>query len=80
MRESFRGGRKLPGGIRSYPLDKLYEEVAFLAYYFHWAYETIMNMEHRERQRWCQEVSRINKELNSGLRNEEAKSKSILEF
>jgi len=47
----------------AYPLDRIYEEVAFLAYYFHWDYETIMNMEHQERQRWCEEISRINKKL-----------------
>lgn len=48
-----------------YPSDLIYEEVAFLAYYFHWDYETILNMEHRERQRWCEEISSINRELNS---------------
>ncbi|KCZ70554.1 hypothetical protein ANME2D_02574 [Candidatus Methanoperedens nitroreducens] len=53
-----------------YPLDHLYEEVAFLAYHFHWDYDTIMNMEHRERQQWCDEVSKINKKLSS----EETKS------
>lgn len=46
-----------------YPLDRLYEEVAFIAYYFHWDYRTIMEMEHRERQRWCEEASSINKKL-----------------
>ncbi len=46
-----------------YPLDRLYEEVAFIAYYFHWGYRDILEMEHRERQRWCEEVSRINKKL-----------------
>lgn len=47
-----------------YPLDRLYEEVAFLAYYFHWDDDRILNLEHRDRQRWCREISRINKQLN----------------
>jgi len=47
-----------------YPLDRLHEEVAFLAYHFHWDYDTILNMEHRERIQWCEEVSKINKKLN----------------
>ncbi len=47
----------------SYPLDKLYEEVAFIAYHFHWSFEEIMNMEHRERQKWVEEISRINQRL-----------------
>lgn len=46
-----------------YPLSSLYEEVAFLAYYVNWDYEIIMNMEHRERQQWCGEISKINKKL-----------------
>ncbi len=50
--------------MTGYPLADLYEEVAFLAYHFHWDYETIMNMEHRERKLWCEEVSKINKKLN----------------
>jgi len=50
--------------MTGYPIDRLHEEVAFLAYHFHWDYETIMNMEHRERLSWCEEVSKINKKLN----------------
>jgi hypothetical protein len=50
--------------MKGYPPDHIYEEVAFLAYHFHWDYETIMNMEHRERNRWCEEVSKINKKIN----------------
>ncbi len=57
-----------------YPLDKIYEEVAFIAYYFHWQYEDIMNLEHRERQRWCEEISKINRKISG------EKGKSILEI
>ena len=34
------------GGILGYPLPALYEEVAFVAYHFHWPPETILNLEH----------------------------------
>ena len=61
----------------SYPLDQLYEEVAFLAYHFHWDHETIMNMEHRDRQRWCEEISKINRNLNSSSTSNE---RSILDI
>lgn len=44
----------------SYPLDRLHEEVAFIAYYLHWPHDQILNMEHRDRRRWCEEVSKIN--------------------
>ncbi|WP_338015830.1 DUF6760 family protein [Paenibacillus mesophilus] len=52
------------GGITGYPIDKIYEEASFIAYYFHWPHEQIMSMEHRERRRWCEEISKINRNLN----------------
>jgi len=51
-----------------YPLDRIYEEVAFIAYHFHWCHEDLMNMEHRERRGWCEEISRINKRLNESTK------------
>ncbi|MFM9327204.1 DUF6760 family protein [Paenibacillus mesotrionivorans] len=50
--------------MAGYPLDRLYEEVAFLTYYLHWDYRTVLNLEHAERERWCKEISRINQKLN----------------
>jgi hypothetical protein len=47
-----------------YPLDRLYEEVAYIAYHFHWPYGEIMTMEHAERQRWVDEIAAINTRLN----------------
>ena len=46
--------------MTGYPLDRLYEEVAFIAYYFHWSAEAILQMPHRDRARWCAEISKIN--------------------
>ena len=37
------------GGVVGYPLDQLHEEVAFIAYHFHWSPEQIMDLEHRDR-------------------------------
>jgi hypothetical protein len=51
----------------SYPLDTIYEEVAFIAYHFHWSYEEIVNLDHTERRRWCREISKINERLNQEL-------------
>ena len=65
MRREVQGGGASPGGIaKSYPLDRIYEEIAFLGYYLHWGYEELMGMEHRERLRFCREVSRINDQMN----------------
>jgi hypothetical protein len=38
--------------------------VAYLSYYFHWPYEQIMGMDHRERRHWAREVARINEQIN----------------
>jgi uncharacterized protein DUF6760 len=54
--------------IRGYPLERIYEEVAFIAYYFHWSYEDIMNMDHRERRKWCEEISKINEKINKEMK------------
>ena len=63
------GGRhRQPGGIAGYPLDRLHEEVAYLAYHFHWPPETILEMEHPERKRWVGEVAAINERLNEAAK------------
>lgn len=49
--------------MTGYPSDRLYEEVAFIAYHFHWPHDEIMAMEHRERMRWVDEISRINRQM-----------------
>jgi hypothetical protein len=43
--------------------------MAFIAYYFHWSEQEILAMAHWERQMWCQEISGINRKLNSGTRS-----------
>lgn len=51
--------------MTGYPLERLYEEVAFIAYHFHWPFADVINLEHGERRRWCEEISKINKKLSS---------------
>ncbi|WXR60681.1 DUF6760 family protein [Peptostreptococcaceae bacterium AGR-M142] len=48
-----------------YPKEKIFEEAAFLAYNLHWNHDDIMNMEHKDRRKWCEEVSKINKNLSA---------------
>lgn len=47
-----------------YPLDQLHEEVAYIAYHFHWPPEAILMMEHRDRQLWAEQIAAINRRLN----------------
>lgn len=50
--------------METYPTDRLYEEVAFIAYHFNWSREEVMGLPHSERQRWCEEISAINERIN----------------
>jgi hypothetical protein len=51
LQYSIFSGARTSGGVVSYPSDTLYEEVAFIAYHFHWSQNDILNLEHTTRQR-----------------------------
>lgn len=55
--------------MTGYPLEAVYEEVAFIAYHFHWPPEDILRMEHPERRRWVGQISRINERSNEEARS-----------
>jgi hypothetical protein len=50
--------------VSRYPLARLYEEVAYIAYHFHWPQKEILALEHLERQKWVAEIAKINQRLN----------------
>ncbi|MDQ3958096.1 MAG: hypothetical protein M3273_07215 [Actinomycetota bacterium] len=41
------------------PADALYEEIAFLAYHFHWSLDEILGLPHPLRERFTAEVARF---------------------
>ncbi len=51
-----------------YPLDQLYEEVAYIAYYFHWPLDQVLELEHAERCRWVEQIVEINNKLSESMR------------
>ena len=57
-----------------YPANRLFEEVAYIAYHFHWPYEQIMSFEHPERQKWVEEIAKINRRLNDAMKSETPES------
>jgi transcriptional antiterminator len=57
--------------MKLYPADRIYEEIAYIAYHFHWSYSDLMNMDHKERQRWCMEIAKINEKINTELKKKE---------
>jgi Family of unknown function (DUF6760) len=42
----------------------LHEEVAFVAYHFHWSPTDVLALEHTDRRRWVEEISSINDRMN----------------
>jgi hypothetical protein len=47
----------------TYAPDRLYEEVAYVAYHFHWSLDDILDMEHPLRRRFVGEIAKINRRL-----------------
>ncbi len=47
----------------TYAPDRLFEEVAYVSYHFHWSLEEILSLEHGMRQRFVEEIASINRRL-----------------
>jgi hypothetical protein len=47
----------------TYTTDRLFEEVAYVAYHFHWSLDEILDLEHPVRQRFVSEIAKINRRL-----------------
>ncbi|GAA2751233.1 DUF6760 family protein [Kitasatospora cinereorecta] len=44
----------------TYATERLYEEVAYVAYHFHWGLDSILDLEHPERLRYVAQIARLN--------------------
>jgi hypothetical protein len=49
----------------TYAPDRLYEEVAYIAYHFHWPLGDLLDLEHPERRRFVDEIAHINTRLSA---------------
>jgi hypothetical protein len=47
----------------TYATDRLFEEVAYVAYHFHWSLGEILDLEHPIRRRFVDEIGRIDRRL-----------------
>ena len=47
----------------TYAPDRIYEEVAYVAYHFHWSLDEILDLEHKQRLRFVGEIAQINTRL-----------------
>ena len=52
-----------------YPETELYKEMAFISYYHHWDYGTVMTLDHKTRRRFCAEISAIHREISDAPKN-----------
>jgi hypothetical protein len=50
----------------TYATDRLFEEVAYVAYHFHWSFEELLDLEHPVRHRFVEEIDRLNRRLEEG--------------
>ncbi len=70
MPRTVRGGGSRIGGAIGYPLNRLYEEVAYVAYHFHWPHEQLMGLDHRERRQWVHQIAELNRRINDAADSE----------
>lgn len=52
-----------------HPPRELYRQLSFISYYFHWDLDTVIGLPHLEREKFCQEISKINREANAEEKN-----------
>ena len=50
----------------TYATDRLYEELAYLAFHFHWPLDDLLDLEHAERRRFADEVGKLNTRIKRG--------------
>jgi hypothetical protein len=50
----------------TYAADRLYEEIAYVAYHFHWSLEEILDLEHPVRRRFAGQIADINRRIAGG--------------
>ena len=50
----------------TYSTDRIHEEVAYVAYHFHWSLDDLLDLEHVERHRFVGEIARINTRISGG--------------
>lgn len=43
----------------TYAAERIHEEVAYVAYHFHWPLADILDLEHADRQRYVAEIAKL---------------------
>ena len=50
----------------TYATARLYEEVAYVAYHFHWDLDQILDLEHGVRHQFIEQIGAINERISTG--------------
>jgi hypothetical protein len=50
----------------TYAPERIYEEVAYVAYHFHWSQDEILDLEHPERRKYVEQIGRLNTRAMNG--------------
>ncbi len=50
----------------TYATDRLFEEIAYVAWHFHWSFEEILDLEHPVRRRFVEEIDHLNHRSQEG--------------
>ena len=50
----------------TYGADRIYREVSYVAYHFHWPLDDLLDLEHRERLRYVDEIAELNNRISQG--------------
>ena len=50
----------------TYAVDQLHEEIAYVAYHFHWPLADILDLEHADRRRYVGEIAHLNTRVSQG--------------
>lgn len=48
----------------TYATERLYEEVAYVAFHFHWPLADILDLEHPDRRRYVAQIAALNRRIN----------------
>ncbi|GLV85931.1 MULTISPECIES: DUF6760 family protein [Streptomyces] len=43
----------------TYATDRLHEEIAYVAYHFHWGLDAILDLEHQDRRRYTEQIASL---------------------
>jgi hypothetical protein len=50
----------------TYATETLHEEVAYVAFHFHWGLDEILDLEHADRRRYASEIAKITARTGQG--------------